>query len=53
MCNIAEIELYGIVSSTVTASLSTQSVNVVYNDGFNTKTFTGAIEYRQDKTPIV
>jgi hypothetical protein len=53
MCNIAEIELYGIVLSTVTATLSTQSADVVYSDGFNTKTFTNALEYRQDKTPIV
>ena len=34
-------------------SLTSQTADVIYNDGANTKTFTGAIEYRQDKTATV
>ena len=33
--------------------MASQSSDVVYNDGLNSQTFTNAIEFRQDKTPIV
>jgi hypothetical protein len=42
-CNIAEIQLYGILYSIISASLTSQFTNVIYNDGFNSKTFTNAV----------
>ena len=44
-CNLAEVQLFGILYSTLTTNLTSQPTDVVYNDGFNTKTFTKAIEY--------
>ncbi len=52
-CNIAELRLNGIIYSTLSATLASQTADVVYVDGFNTKTFTNAIEYREDHTPVV
>lgn len=52
-CNISEFELYGITYSTSSVSLTSQTSDVVYEDGSNSQTFAGAVEYRQDQTPIV
>lgn len=52
-CNIAEFQIFGIIFSPLTVALASQTADVIYYDGFNTKTFAGALEYRQDKTPIV
>jgi hypothetical protein len=52
-CNIAEFEIYGVLYSSVAATLASTTSDVVYHDGFNTKTFTGALEFREDKSPIV
>ena len=52
-CNLAEFQLYGSLYSSVAVTLASQSVDVIYNDGFNTKTFAGALEFRQDHTPTV
>jgi hypothetical protein len=53
-CNIAELELSGIIMSTVTVS-STVSFpsDVKFDDGLTQQTFTGVLEYREDNTPIV
>lgn len=53
-CNIAELELTGIIMSSVTVSSITSFVSDVYfDDGLNNQTFTGAVEYREDHTPII
>ena len=40
MCSLAEVQLYGILYSTITANLTAQSADVTYNDGLNNFTFT-------------
>ena len=40
MCSLAEVQLYGILYSTITANLTVQSADVTYNDGLNNFTFT-------------
>lgn len=53
-CNIAELELTGTVMSSVTvASIASFTSDVFFDDGLNTQTFTGAVEYREDHTPII
>jgi len=52
-CNLAEIQLYGIVYSTIAVNLTSQPADVIYNDGLNTKTFANAIVYQQANTPVV
>jgi hypothetical protein len=53
-CNIAELELTGIVMSSVTvASISSFTSDVFFDDGLNTQTFTGAVEYREDHSSII
>jgi len=53
-CNIAELELTGILMNTVTVSdIASFKSDLVFDDGVTTQTFTNAIEYREDKTPIV
>lgn len=52
-CNMAEIQLYGIVLSSQTPTLSGQSATVIYNDGFNSKSFTNALQFTSSATPTV
>jgi hypothetical protein len=52
-CNIAEIQVFGIVYSSQNISTTSQLSDVVYNDGFNSKAFTGVIEFRGNYTPTV
>lgn len=52
-CNMAEIQLYGIVLSSQTPTLSSQSATVTYNDGFNSKPFTNALQFTSSATPTV
>lgn len=52
-CNLAEIQLFGIIMSSSTATLSSTTSAVTYYDGANTKAFSNAIEFRSDQTPIV
>jgi hypothetical protein len=53
-CNIAEIQLFGIVySNTAIANLTSQLSNIVYEDGFNTVPFTNAVNYTSVSTAVV
>jgi hypothetical protein len=52
-CNMAEIQLYGIVLSSQTPNLSGQSATVIYNDGFNTKSFNNTLQFTSSATPTV
>jgi hypothetical protein len=53
MCNIAEIQLYGILYSNINVNLASQTANVIYNDGFNAQVLVNAISYQQSSTPVV
>lgn len=53
MCNIAEFEIYGVLFSTASATLSSTTTDVIYRDGQNSQTFANALEFRQDHTPVV
>jgi hypothetical protein len=50
---MAEIELYGIVYSNLNANMASQLSDVWYQDGYNNRTLSSAIEYRLTNTPIV
>jgi hypothetical protein len=52
-CKIAEFQLYGVTYSDLSVTLASQAVDVIYQDGANTQTFTGALEFRDDHTPVV
>lgn len=52
-CNMAEIQLYGILLSSQTPTLSGQAATVTYNDGFNTQSFTNALLFTSSATPTV
>ena len=52
-CNLAEFQVYGILESNLTPTLASTSADVVYQDGYSTETFSSAIQFRQDQTPIV
>lgn len=39
--------------TTGTMNIASYSTDILFNDGLNTKTFTSALEYRNDKTPVV
>jgi hypothetical protein len=52
-CSIAEFQVYGILYSTTSATLSSTPTDVILVDGFNTKTFSAGVDYQQTKTPIV
>lgn len=53
-CNIAELELTGIVMSTVNvASVTSFPSDVYFDDGLTNQTFSAALEYREDHTPII
>ena len=53
-CMLAEIEVHGVLfSDDVVSDISNHTVSPVFDDGHNTYSFTNAIEYRQDKTPII
>ena len=41
------------MQSSTTPTLTSQNVDVIYKDGFNTQTFSNAIEFRQDHTATV
>ena len=46
-CNIAEFELTGIVMSGATVSnVASLPSDIVFDDGVNTQTFAGAVDYR-------
>ena len=55
MCNLAEIEFWGIVYQDVTiADLTQHQAAINFFDGYNDAiSFAAAVSYRQDKTPIV
>lgn len=42
-CQLAEIQLYGIILNAAPVSLTSQLADIIYADGFNTKTFTNGI----------
>lgn len=52
-CNIAEIQLYGILYSNTAANIVSTSSDVIYNDGFNTVPFTNSVVYMQSYTSVV
>lgn len=52
-CNIAEMEFYGKVLTIVSASPTSQFATVTYKDGYNSLSFSNALEFRQDHTPTV
>lgn len=52
-CNMAEIQLYGIVLSSQTPSLSSHASTVTYNDGFNSHSFSNSIQFTSTATPTV
>lgn len=53
-CNLAELELSGIVMSTVTiASIASFPSDAAFDDGVTQQTFAGAVEYREDHTPLI
>lgn len=53
-CNIAEFQLFGITFSSATvASLTSQSSNVVYSDGFNSVTLPSPVTYASANTAII
>ena len=52
-CNLAEFQVWGILESSLTPTLSSASADVIYKDGANTQTFSAALEFRQDKTSKV
>jgi hypothetical protein len=53
-CNLAEFELSGIVMSTVAVtSVTTFTSDVFFDDGLTQQTFTGALDFRQDTTPVI
>lgn len=53
-CNIAEIELYGIVYSNSNPSdLTSQPSDIVYEDGYNTYTFPSTATYTAARTAVV
>jgi hypothetical protein len=52
-CNLAEIQLYGIVLSSQTPSLSSQASTVTYNDGFTSRAFTSSLQFTSAATPTV
>jgi hypothetical protein len=53
-CNIAEIQVYGIVYSGIKiASLAAQPSDVVYEEGFNSITLAGNVTYADSRTDIV
>ena len=52
-CNLAEIQLYGIVFSNQTPSLSSQASTITYNDGLNTRSFNNAAVFTSAATPTV
>ena len=53
-CNIAEIELYGIIYSNANPSdLTSQPSDIIYEDGYNTYTFSGNATYTTARTAIV
>ena len=53
-CNIAEIQVYGIVYSGISiANLAAQPSDVLYEDGFNSITLNGNATYADSRTAIV
>lgn len=53
-CNIAEIQLFGIVySNTLISNINSQSSNVIYDDGFNLITLADNITYTSANTAII
>lgn len=52
-CKLAEFEVIGTVFSDTAVTIASTTVDAMFDDGHNTYTFTNAVEYRQDKTPIV
>ena len=53
-CRLSEFEVYGVLLNDLTvSSISSFSTNVIFDDGYNTKTFSNAVTYRQDKTPVI
>jgi hypothetical protein len=52
-CNIAELELYGKIYTSVTPNPSSYPTTVTYKDGYNSYSFSNALEFRIDRTPIV
>ena len=52
-CNLAEFQIFGILESSLAAVLASTQADVVYKDGFNTRTLSNVVEFRQDTTPIV
>ena len=52
-CNLAELEFYGRVYSDSSPNLTSHFSTVSYYDGFNSVNFTNAVEFRDDRTPIV
>lgn len=52
-CSIAEFQVFGILYSTASVTLASTTTDVILVDGFNTKTFTGYVDYQNVKTPTV
>lgn len=53
-CKLAELQVFGVVYNDLTvSSVASFSTDVMFNDGYNQYTWTNAVEYRQDATPVV
>ena len=52
-CNIAELQLYGIVYNVMAPSLTDTASGMVYNDGYNSLNLSAFLNFRSDCTPII
>ena len=52
-CNLAEMQLFGIIYSDLTPTLDSFTSFVVYRDGFNAVKWSGDVVYKQEDTAII
>lgn len=53
-CKLAELQIYGVLYNDLTvSSITSFQTDVVFVDGYNQYTWTNAVEYREDATPVV
>lgn len=52
-CNIAELQLYGVVYNVMAPSLTSAPSGIVYNDGYNSVNLSAFLNFRSDRTPII